>query len=291
MCTEQVRKQCSLTRERSWELLLHAGSAPQAVHKTETYARYNHLDVKFKHLKIGDISVSASYSCLLNIRGLSEDPPLGLGVYLVSPWRCRAQQSTASCFLWESCLSQMFTHHPEIREFRWSSSKDQYFKWNILLRCRELQCSEDRIKTSDSPVCWREGKLGQKEEQCQRNRWTKWGRQEEDTKSDVRVEETQAHEGSNSDHVAQGAPAALSPAQKGTRQANTGVSRRQRDLTLRTRTSTRSMLLLFLQIDTNPHRSKTWPWYVDYFEYFFLFLWTLHLTITWSAVLLQRCFV
>lgn len=150
---------------------------------------------------------------------------------------------------------------------------------------RDLNYSEDKIKASDSPACWREGGLGQKEEQCQRNRWTKQGRQEKDTKSDVRGEETQTHEGSNSDHVTQGAPAALLPAQERARQTKRGVSARERDRTLRTHTSTRSTLLLFLQTDANPHQSKTWPWSIDYFEYFFPFLWTLPLAITRSIVL------
>lgn len=47
---------------------------------------------------------------------------------------------------------------------------------------KELQCSKDRKKPSDSSACWRESKLGHKE-QYQRNRGTKWGREKKETKS------------------------------------------------------------------------------------------------------------
>lgn len=110
---------------------------------------------------------------------------------------------------------------------------------------KELQCSKDRKKPSDSSACWREGKLGHKE-QYQRNRGKKWGREAKDSWR-------------NSDHAPQGPPAALAPAQEWVPWTNTSVSLRQRSLTLRAPSSTGSWLLPLLHIDVNPLKSKTVP--------------------------------
>lgn len=104
------------------------------------------MDVEVKHLKIGEISVPASCSCLLNIRDLFENAPLGQGVYF------DVGHSGQLCLVFcEKAVCPRCSH----TALKWEdfgdlarTNKGRYFKWNILLQ-RIENCSAARTGSGE----------------------------------------------------------------------------------------------------------------------------------------------